>query len=419
MSEIILTLPELHARQQEIVDNAARFNVLNCGRRFGKNILLHDRVVTALLDGHLVGWGSPTYKNLGDDWRTLVGILGQIVSGKSEQDHRVEVVTGGVLEMWSLDNPTAIRGRKYHRFIINEAAHAPYLMETWNKVIRATLADYRGDGWFSSTPKGMNDWHTMYSTGLGGNDWRAWTFSSYDNPYIDPAELDSIRASTPDAEFRQEYLAEFVQNEGAVFRNLEAALTAPDRQTPEQHAGHTFVAGVDWGRDSDFTVISVGCVECAREIAIDRFNQIDYYFQRQRIAALHEAWKLRRLLVELNSIGAPNFEMLQRDGLPVTGFTTTQTSKTALIEAFSLALETGRVKLLNDEAGRSELQAYERTTTANGGSRYSAPAGMHDDTVIARALMYRAMSETRPGVGTTVKMQRLRQDYQGLREVFG
>ena len=127
--QITLTLPELHAKQAAIVVDAGRFNVLNCGRRFGKNILLHDRVVTALLDGKLVGWGSPTYKNLSEDWRTLVSILGPVVSGKSEQDHRVEVVTGGVLEMWSLDNPTAIRGRKYHRFIINEAAHAPYLTE--------------------------------------------------------------------------------------------------------------------------------------------------------------------------------------------------------------------------------------------------------------------------------------------------
>lgn len=415
--QITLTLPELHPKQADIVRDAARFNVLNCGRRFGKNILLHDRVVTALLDGHLVGWGSPTYKNLSEDWRTLVGVLGQVASGKSEQDHRVETVTGGVLEMWSLDNPTAIRGRKYHRFIVNEAAHAPYLMDTWNKVIRATLADYKGDGWLSSTPKGMNDWHTMYGMGLAGGDWRAWTYTSYDNPYIDPAELDSIRASTPDAEFRQEYLAEFIQNEGAVFRNLEAALTAPANQRPGDHQGHTFTMGVDWGKDNDFTVLSLGCADCACEVALDRFNQIDYYFQRQRIAALCETWKPKRIMVELNSIGAPNFEMLQRDGLPVTGFTTTQTSKAALIEAFSLALETGRVKLLPDEAGRSELQAYERTTTANGLSRYSAPSGMHDDTVIARALMYRCMSETQPGLA--IKVERLRQDYQQLRTVFG
>ena len=168
---------------------------------------------------------------------------------------------------------------------------------------------------------------------------------------------------------------------------------------------------------NDFTALSVGCVDCAREVMLDRFNQLDYYFQRQRITAAYELWKPKRILVELNSIGQPNFEMLQRDGLPVTGFTTTQTSKAALIEAFSLALETGKVKLLNDEAGRAELQAYERTTTANGMSRYSAPDGMHDDTVIARALMYRVMSETNPGV--QVRINRLRQDYQPLKQIFG
>jgi hypothetical protein len=290
------------------------------------------------------------------------------------------------------------------------------MLSQWQEIIRPTLIDLHGGAWLASTPAGMNDWHTLYGWGHNLEDWKSWTFSSYDNPYIDPAELDALRTTMTDQQYRQEILAEFVQNEGAVFRNLEAALTAP-ATTAGEHAGHTLVLGADWGKQDDFTALSVGCVECGCEVALDRFNQIDYFFQVQRVDAMTEAWKIKRLLVELNSIGMPVFEQLQRKGLPVTGFTTTQTSKAALIEDFSLGIETGRVKLLDDATGRAELQAFERRVSTNGQGSYAAAAGMHDDTVMARALMYRLLRETKPI--NNVKIQRMKKDYAALRSVLG
>lgn len=415
---IEITLPRPHAGQHQVIDEARRFNLLNCGRRWGKNVLLHDRIIRALfVDRMPVGWGSPTYKNLADDWRTLVDLLASVTVSKSEQDRRIETVGGGVLEMWSLDNPDNIRGRKYGMFIVNEGAFVPYLLNTWNTIITPTLVDLRGGGWLASTPNGLNDWHTMHAWGGSVDGWRSWTFTSYDNPHIDPAELDRLRLTMSDKQFRQEILAEFIQSEGAVFRNLEAALTAP-RDAPEEHKGHTIVAGVDWGKVNDFTAISLGCVECRREVALDRFNQIDYDFQLERLDALFKKWSVRRGLVELNSIGLVLFERLQRLGLPVVGFQTTLTSKQPLIEGLSLDLERGELTLLPDEAGRAELQAYEVTRTETGLSKYGAPDGMHDDTVIARALMRRQLRETAPESKRTERQQQQRQAMDLIRKVF-
>ena len=66
--------------------------------------------------------------------------------------------------------------------------------------------------------------------------------------------------------------------------------------------------------------------------------------------------------------------------------------KIAIIEGLALALEQASIQLLPDEAGKAELEAYEMKTDDWGKRKYSAPVGMHDDTVIARALMYRLMS---------------------------
>ena len=127
---------------------------------------------------------------------------------------------------------------------------------------------------------------------------------------------------------------------------------------------------------------------CRQEVARDRFNQVDYHVQVGRLQALAERWKPAAILTELNSIGSPVFEMLQRQGLPVVGFTTTAQTKPPLIENMALAFERGEWAWQADNVWTAELEAYERTvSTTTGRSSYSAPAGGHDDCVICRALM--------------------------------
>jgi hypothetical protein len=80
--------------------------------------------------------------------------------------------------------------------------------------------------------------------------------------------------------------------------------------------------------------------------------------------------------------------MLQREGLPVVGFTTTASTKPPLIENLALAIERGEWRLQPDPVWTAELEAYERLVSpTTGRSSYSAPEGFHDDTVIARSLM--------------------------------
>lgn len=338
---------------------------------------------------------TPTYKMLEDVWRSDKDLLQPVVREKSEQERRIETVTGGVLDMWSLDNPDAIRGRAYRRVIVDEAASVKGFEEIWNQIVRPTLIDYKGDAWFLSTPKGMNGFYKLHLLGRdrANEDWKSFHYTSYDNPFLDPLELDAMRVTMTERDYRQEILAEFLEGEGVVFRNIEACMKAPVT-SPGEHSGHTVVAGVDWGRDLDFTAISIGCVNCRRELYLDRFNQIDYAFQRQRLMGLLNRWGVKKGVVESNSIGAPILEQLQRDGVQVIGYQMTNISKSAVVEALSLALEQGNIQFLNDESAKAELEAYEMTATETGLRKYGAPSGMHDDTVVARALMLKAMGQT-------------------------
>jgi len=337
-----------------------------------------------------VGWFSPTYKMLLEVWREALRLLKPIAVRVSASDHRIENIAGGVLEFWSLDNPDSARGRKYKRIIVDEAAMVPDLMDAWQYVLRPTLVDYSGDAYFLSTPKGRGGFWQMFQWGQNPDvsEWASWQMPSSVNPRLAQSEIDEMKSTLPESAYRQEIEAAFLEDGGSVFRNAAACLTAPLDVTPEQHAGHALVMGCDWARESDFTCLSVGCATCRCEVARDRFNQVDYHVQTQRLRALAERWGVKSILTELNSIGQPVFEMLQRMGLPVVGFNTTGTTKPPLIENMALAFERSEWQWQADPVWTAELEAYERTVNpTTGRSSYSAPSGAHDDTVVCRALM--------------------------------
>lgn len=391
--QINLILPKLHEAQQYIKDNRKRFTVANCGRRFGKNVLEEDLTAETLLSGYPLGWFAPDYKTLSSSWRSLINTLQPVTKSKSETEHRLEIITGGFVEMWTLENENAGRSRKYKRVIIDEAALVPKLKDIWNNAILPTLLDYAGDAFIGSTPKGRNAYWELYNYGIDpdNKDWKSFHYTTYDNPFISKEEVDLLIASQTELAIKQEIMAEFLEGEGVVFRNIPACMHAPLEVDDKKHKGHRIIAGVDWGKQSDYTAISVGCNDCHVEIARDRFNKIDYHFQRSRLAVLFSKWKINTVLVERNSIGDPNLEELQREGFPVQGFDTTASSKPPLIENLALALERAEWQFQSDPIWTAEMESYERKVSANTGrSSYGAPEGMHDDTVVARALMLRA-----------------------------
>jgi hypothetical protein len=395
---IEVILPSLHPAQQQIIDEARRFNVLACGRRFGKTTLGIDLIIDKALDGYPVGWFSPTYRMLNEVWKEIVETTKQLQTRVAKQEHRIELITGGVIDCWSLDAADSVRGRKYARVIVDEAAMVPDLGDSWQAAIRPTMTDYVGsDAFFLSTPKGINFFHECYSRGVDDSqpDWMAWHAPTSSNPHISASEIEAARQELPEQVFRQEYLAEFLQNEGAVFRNIDACLRADSGQ----HQGHRLFAGVDWGQKHDFTVISVICATCRQEVELDRFNKIEWAFQRARLKAIVERWGVQAVMVETNSIGSPNLEALQREGMSVRGFETTGSTKPPLIQSLALALEREECHFLPDPVGRVELLSYEsRINSTTGRVSYSAPDGGHDDTVIARAIAWECVQ--RGNLGT-------------------
>ena len=381
-----VNLCQPHPGQIAILRHPARFKVVACGRRFGKTETGRILMVERALAGRVCWWIAPTYRMADDVWRSFKATLAGVWQAKDEDMRRIDLPGGGVIAVRSGHNPDALRGAGLDLAVLDEAAYLHPAV--WSAAVRPALADRRGEALFLSTPRGRNWFWGLWMMGQRADQphWKSWRFPTAANPLIDPAEIEDARALLPERVFREEYLAEFLDDGGRVFRHVEEAATVEPGGSPQPDEHYVF--GVDWGRDADFTCIAVLAAGSRRLVALERFNAVGWAVQRGRLAALAAVWQPVAIWAEANSMGGPNIEALQAEGLPVLPFVTTAASKGPLIEALVLALERGELALLRDATLIEELNAYSLERLPGGRYRYSAPPGLHDDTVIALALAW-------------------------------
>lgn len=386
--KINLILPKPHDAQKQMLQERKRFNVQACGRRFGKTTLDINEAAEVLLEGYPVGGFFPTYKMLSETWRQFKDTFAPICKTKNETEHRLELVTGGVLEMWSMDAADTARGRKYKRIFVDEAGLIPNLMDIFNAIMRPMLVDFKGDATFKGTPKGHNGFWNMFTMGQDKNnkEWKSWQFSSAANPYIPASEIEAMKNSMPEIIYRQEVLAEFIDDQGGVFRRVQEAIRCEMLDKPVKD--RQYIAGVDVAASVDYTVISVMDVQSKNLVYKDRFNRVDYNVLEDRLESLYKHWHLDMMKIEANSIGQPVIDHLFNRNMNIIPFMTTASTKQPLITNLQSAFEHGEIGIFNDQVLIGELLSFKSKRNASGSFSYSAPDGMHDDCVMSLALAW-------------------------------
>ena len=208
---------KLHDAQLKIINERERFNVVCCGRRFGKSRLgIALALEAACVYGLPVTWLSPTYPMLQQVWREFKELNFALIKSCNESQKRIEMKIGGSIDFWSADNFDSIRGNKYARAIIDEAAICRNLEDAWQQAIRPTLTDFQGDAYFFSTPKGNNFFKEIFDRNEG--EWKSWQLPTSSNPYIVASEIESAKLELPPNVFAQEYEARFISEIGEVFK---------------------------------------------------------------------------------------------------------------------------------------------------------------------------------------------------------
>lgn len=286
------------------------------------------------------------------------------------------------LEFKSADHPERLVAEGLRRVVIDECGIVKEAV--WSESLQPALIDHAAPAMLTGTPKGRNWFHRLYARGLDPLDLDVESFGgpSVANPFIAQAEVERLAQEMPARLYRQELLAEFLDDEGAVFRGVRACVRPLSTE-------RTVAFGVDLAKHEDFTVI-VGVDRFGCVTSFERFREISWPLQKERIKSAARGGV--PVLLDSTGVGDPILDDLRAAGLNVEGYKFTNASKQHLVESLVMAFAERRVGVPDEPVLLNELEAYEYSATPSGLTRYSAPDGAHDDCVIALALAYRAAS---------------------------
>lgn len=374
-----------HPGQVVVQQHSARFKTVMCGRRWGKTAYGIREVCDAALAGQPVGWMAPSYKYVLEVWRELLERLRPVVVRSHDQDKRIELATGGVIEMWTLDGENPGLGRKYALVVIDEAGIVPDLLTIWQQALRPTLVDLKGRALFLGTPRGRrHGFVQLFNRGMSGEDadWASFRARTLDNPYIPPEEVEQARRELPPEVFAQEFEG-IPTDDGANPFGLEAIARSVQTTPCGKDAPAPVVYGLDLARSMDYTVL-LGLDAWRRVVRLERW-QAPWAVTKAKVKALVGDIPV---VADATGVGDAIVADLQQLGVSVTPHVFTQPSKLRLMQRLIAAFQGAELTIPDTQAAYwlvQELNAFEFLYTATG-VRYEAPKGEHDDGVMALGL---------------------------------
>ena len=196
-----------------------RFSVLVCHRRFGKTVGVVNHIIKQAVKSHkrapqyayiapfqtqaiMVAWGFLKYYT-----SPIPGIKVNNSSHYVELPSRFPDSPGARIYIMGADNPDALRGMYLDGVILDE--YGQITENLWGEIIRPALADRKGWAVFVGTPKGQNGFFQKYQEALGNPKWYHCLYKASETGVLDADELESMRESMSDVEYRQEMECDF------------------------------------------------------------------------------------------------------------------------------------------------------------------------------------------------------------------
>lgn len=372
----------MHAGQLHVIERRKRFNHIRCHRRFGKSVLSYNLLAEAGCKGKSSAFVMPTAVEYDKRWIECVQGLAPIIRNIRIADGVIELVTGARIEFFGMHRYDGMRGNHYGRVIIDEAAHSPNLQDAWLYVISPTLADLEGDAYFFSTPKGNNYFKQLEDDNKNDTDWsfvHIPVTSEHRNPHLKAREIERQQRNLPTSAWRQEWLAEYVDVEGA--RVKREWLRYSDGSGLLRYAMGVDLA-VSLKNEADYTAIVV-----VGEDAAGNAHVVDVFRDRLTFNDIlttikHYADKWRVETVAIEKVQAQAYvaqELIRTTMLPVDPITP-QGDKLARFMPLEGKLEHGYLYHVRG------LPIYYEDELLN------FPNGQHDDTVDALVYAVHALS---------------------------
>jgi phage FluMu gp28-like protein len=389
--------PDQRLKLNRIVNEPHKFITLITGRQWGKSVTGQNLILKWALENpnSICMWVSPVYAQAKKVFTEMSNSLGNasLTTDVNKSDPFIRFINGSVLYFRSAERPDTLRGYTLDYLVCDEAAFIKD--EVWNTVLKQTVMVRGKKVLFISTPKGKNWYYNLHLRGLVEDQQTYLTLhgTSFDTPFISKEELDEAKYSLPENIYKQEILAEFIDDGGEVFSNLSNVCILDE--LPNVVAGEKYYAGLDFGRTNDYTVLSI----------LDSNGVLVYqYRERQKswdVIISEMMVPLRKykpqIYAEINSIGDVLYEQIRKQYPLIQPFLTNADSKQNMIEDLIMAMNEQKITLptkdLNPDLYR-ELSVFTYDWSPRSRKvKYGAPSGSHDDCVISLAIAYQTLKK--------------------------
>jgi len=379
-------------------DNTTFFITVDAGRQSGKTALSQQQALYWVLNESkkVVYWVSPTQGQSSKVYKQILDLVIEAPVVKSYKgsmgDMEILFHNGSIIKFRSAAQEDSLRGETIDYLIIDEGA---FQKESVFQEILLPMLNVRGKKCLVvSTPKGKNWFFHHYMRGLTNDPiYKSFKFTSADNPYSSKAIIQIAKENLPDILFRQEYLAEFVDN-AAIFENLNELCILPELEKPI--AGNNYYIGIDVALKDDYTVITV-INDKSEVVSYERYNHISAPDLKAKMIASFNKWKPKKILIEENNQGLPIIQDLKivHKITNIQGFKTTATSKPEIINNLINAFAGKKIKLPKCETYKGELEVFTMTLSPTGKPSFAAPAPFNDDIPMSLAIAYECLNKYR------------------------
>ena len=291
---------KLHNKQKEVILSKARFKIIRAGRRSGKTCLEVEDMLFSAADrrDRPIFYIAPTQKQAREIiWELLknrVGIVGE--ANESRLEMRIPSVGGGFshIQVAGWENRENFRGKPAFKIVFDEVDTMKDFFIGWQEIFRPTLLDLNGRAVFIGTPKKENpNLRRLEKLAQEDKDYVCFHFTTEDNPHIDRFEIEKAKKELDLDTYRQEFLAEYLDNAGSLFK-YDALIDVFSNTITKRSGKYLIVDIADDGSDKTIFSFWDDLEEYRREeferLNTERIiNQIREYASQDKIPYSHIA----------------------------------------------------------------------------------------------------------------------------------
>ena len=220
--------------QHKVSTSDKRFRVLVSGRRFGKTYLcITEMMKYAAQVKKNIWYVAPTFKMAREIvWSKLKEILYSFNWIDSVNESNLQITirkTGSKISLKGCENYDSLRGSGLDFLILDEFADIDE--KAWTEVLRASVADTKGDVLMCGSPKGFGNWaYRMYLKGQEDSEWDSFQFTTLQGGMVSAEEMEQAKQDIDIRTFRQEFEGTFENYAGAVYYNFHAVENVKEKK---------------------------------------------------------------------------------------------------------------------------------------------------------------------------------------------